>query len=69
MSPNAGGWGGGGVVCGVSVNGYSCAHGAQINFVDLNLPMVPRKGCRMDTGRYFCACWLLRVWGGGGVRV
>jgi hypothetical protein len=33
MSPNAGGWGGGG--CGVSANGYNCAHGAQINVGDL----------------------------------
>ncbi len=33
MSPNAGGWGGGG--CGVSANEYSCTHGAQINFEDV----------------------------------
>jgi hypothetical protein len=33
MSPNTGGGGGG---CGVSANEYSCAHGAQINFGDLN---------------------------------
>jgi hypothetical protein len=34
MNPNGGveRWGGG---CGVSANEYSCAHGAQINFVDL----------------------------------
>ncbi len=35
MSPNAGGLGGGGEICGVSANEYSCAYGAQINFVDL----------------------------------
>jgi hypothetical protein len=28
---------GGGCGCGVSANEYSCAHGAQINFVDLIL--------------------------------
>ncbi len=32
MSPNVEG---GGEVCRVSVNEYSCAHGAQINFGDL----------------------------------
>jgi hypothetical protein len=38
MSPNAGGWGGGGSGgkgCWVSANEYSCAYGAQINFGDL----------------------------------
>ncbi len=35
MSPNAGGRGGG--TCGISVNDYSCTHGAQINFGDLTL--------------------------------
>ncbi len=34
MSPNAGGWEGGGG-CEVSVNEYSFTHGAQINFGDL----------------------------------
>jgi hypothetical protein len=33
MSPNAGG---GGKVARVSPNGYSCAHGAPINFGDLS---------------------------------
>jgi hypothetical protein len=32
--PKCGGWGGGGV-CGVSANKYSCTHGAQISFGDL----------------------------------
>ncbi len=35
MSPNMGGWGGGGG--GVSANEYSCTNGAQINSGDLTL--------------------------------
>jgi hypothetical protein len=34
MSPNSGGWGGGGFA-GVSANVYNRTHGAEINFGDL----------------------------------
>jgi hypothetical protein len=39
--------GGGGEVCGVSENGYNCAHGAQINFREptpMQIPVGPFDG-------------------------
>jgi hypothetical protein len=40
MSPNGGGGGG----CGISANGDSCAHGAKINFGDLNPYLIYDRG-------------------------
>jgi hypothetical protein len=52
MSPNAGGWGGGG---GVSANENSCAHGAQTNFRDLTPNFIYEqqlhKDCTFHVGK------------------
>jgi hypothetical protein len=46
--------GGGGEGCGVSANEYSCAHEAQINFVDLTPYLTYGPTCHISTLNWHC---------------